>query len=109
VTILPGSYIGRDLRGGNPGADAVRISLVPGVAECIEAAQRIREYVKLNPMPSSPLASLIDAAFEQRAQFSPKNAPADIRTAVEEAIALLDSGKARVARSATASGRSTSG
>jgi 2,3,4,5-tetrahydropyridine-2-carboxylate N-succinyltransferase len=46
---------------------------------------------------SSSLASLIDAAFEQRAQFSPGNAPADVRNAVEEAITLLDSGKARVA------------
>lgn len=45
-------------------------------------------------------ASLIDtinAAFEQRNSLTPKDAPADIRTAVEEAIALLDSGKARVA------------
>ncbi len=43
------------------------------------------------------LASLIDAAFEQRTQFSPANAPADVRNAVEEAVTLLDSGKARVA------------
>jgi 2,3,4,5-tetrahydropyridine-2-carboxylate N-succinyltransferase len=48
-------------------------------------------------MSTSTLASLIDAAFEQRAQFNPKNAPADVRSAVEEAIGLLDSGKARVA------------
>src|SRR5512138_3687587 len=43
------------------------------------------------------LESLIDSAFERRAEFNPKNAPADVRHAVEEAIALLDSGKARVA------------
>lgn len=43
------------------------------------------------------LADFIDAAFEQRAQFSPTNAPADVRKAVDEAIGLLDSGKARVA------------
>ena len=45
VTILPGSYIGRDMPGGNPGRGHVRISLVASVAECVEAAQRIREYV----------------------------------------------------------------
>ncbi len=43
------------------------------------------------------LANLITAAFEQRANFSPKNAPADVRNAVEEALQLLDSGKVRVA------------
>jgi len=48
-------------------------------------------------MSSSKLISTINAAFEQRTEFSPKNAPADIRAAVEEAIELLDTGKARVA------------
>jgi 2,3,4,5-tetrahydropyridine-2,6-dicarboxylate N-succinyltransferase len=48
-------------------------------------------------------ASLIDtinAAFEQRNELSPKNSPADLRNAVEEALALLDIGKARVAEKA---------
>jgi 2,3,4,5-tetrahydropyridine-2-carboxylate N-succinyltransferase len=45
----------------------------------------------------SALASFIDAAFEQRTQFSPGNAPADVRDAVEQALMLLDTGKARVA------------
>jgi 2,3,4,5-tetrahydropyridine-2,6-dicarboxylate N-succinyltransferase len=45
----------------------------------------------------SSLASVIDAAFEQRTQFSPSNAPADVRNAVEEALTLLDGGKVRVA------------
>jgi len=48
-------------------------------------------------MSHTALASFITAAFEKRADFSPKNAPADVRNAVEEALALLDSGKARVA------------
>jgi 2,3,4,5-tetrahydropyridine-2-carboxylate N-succinyltransferase len=48
-------------------------------------------------MPSPDLSSLINSAFEQRAEFSPKNAPADVRNAVEEAIQLLDTGQARVA------------
>ena len=43
------------------------------------------------------LPALIDAAFERRTEFSPSNAPADVRNAVEEALALLDTGKARVA------------
>lgn len=45
VTVLPGSYIGRDMPGGNPGRGHVRISLVASVAESVEAAQRIRDYV----------------------------------------------------------------
>jgi 2,3,4,5-tetrahydropyridine-2-carboxylate N-succinyltransferase len=46
---------------------------------------------------SEPLASLITSAFERRAEFSPKNAPADVRAAVDQALDLLDSGKGRVA------------
>jgi 2,3,4,5-tetrahydropyridine-2,6-dicarboxylate N-succinyltransferase len=43
------------------------------------------------------LSSLIDSAFERRTEFNPKNAPSDVRSAVNEAITLLDSGKVRVA------------
>ena len=43
------------------------------------------------------LASLIDAAFEERTQFAPGRAPAEVTAAVEEALAMLDSGAARVA------------
>ncbi len=43
------------------------------------------------------LAATIDAAFEERAQFAPGNVPADVVAAVDAAIALLDSGEARVA------------
>lgn len=46
VTILPGSYIARAAASGNPGRGRVRISLVANVPECVEAAQRIREYVE---------------------------------------------------------------
>jgi hypothetical protein len=45
------------------------------------------------------LAQTIDAAFEDRAKFAPGNAPADVVAAVNSAIALLDSGAARVAES----------
>src|SRR5215468_1918476 len=48
-------------------------------------------------MSTESLASLIDAAFERRAEFTPKTAPADVRNGVEEALTLLDTGKARVA------------
>jgi 2,3,4,5-tetrahydropyridine-2-carboxylate N-succinyltransferase len=43
------------------------------------------------------LANIINAAFERRSEFNPKNAPTDVRGAVEEALTLLDNGKARVA------------
>lgn len=46
LTLLPGSYLSRDTAGGNPGKGYVRISLVPGVDECREAMQRIREFMK---------------------------------------------------------------
>lgn len=42
VTILPGSYLARLHEAVNPGAGRVRISLVPNVAQCVEAAERIR-------------------------------------------------------------------
>jgi len=44
VTILPGSYLARDAHGVNPGAGRVRISLVPDLADCVEAARRIRAF-----------------------------------------------------------------
>jgi N-succinyldiaminopimelate aminotransferase len=41
VTVLPGSYLSREVEGRNPGRGHVRIALVPSLDECIEAAQRI--------------------------------------------------------------------
>jgi N-succinyldiaminopimelate aminotransferase len=46
LTILPGSYLARDTRAGNPGRQHVRISLVAPVAECITAAERIRSFLE---------------------------------------------------------------
>ena len=43
------------------------------------------------------LQSVIDAAFDDRANLTPKSMPNDIRDAINTAIELLDSGKARVA------------
>lgn len=46
------------------------------------------------------LQQLIDDAFEKRAEFSPSSAPADVRNAVNEALAALDAGTLRVAEKA---------
>jgi 2,3,4,5-tetrahydropyridine-2-carboxylate N-succinyltransferase len=43
------------------------------------------------------LKSTIDAAFERRAELTPKTVSADLNAAIEECIELLDSGRARVA------------
>lgn len=43
------------------------------------------------------LEKIITDAFEDRAKLTPKKAPAKVKTAVQKALALLDSGKARVA------------
>jgi N-succinyldiaminopimelate aminotransferase len=45
LTILPGSYLARNTRAGNPGRQRVRISLVAPVEECVTAAQRIRTFL----------------------------------------------------------------
>src|SRR3990167_4227757 len=46
---------------------------------------------------TNSLQITIDNAFSQRDQFSPSQIPADIKTAIDEAIHLLDTGKRRVA------------
>ncbi|QQD25045.1 succinyldiaminopimelate transaminase [Venatoribacter cucullus] len=46
VTVLPGSYLSRTVNDINPGKNRVRMALVAGVDECIEAAQRIRAFVE---------------------------------------------------------------
>jgi 2,3,4,5-tetrahydropyridine-2-carboxylate N-succinyltransferase len=43
------------------------------------------------------LQTLIDSAFEQRASFSPDNAPADVKQAVAQVLDGLDAGTLRVA------------
>jgi len=44
VVVLPGSYLARDNEGLNPGANYVRIALVAGHEECLEAARRINDF-----------------------------------------------------------------
>ena len=46
VTVLPGSYLARETNAVNPGEDYVRLALVAPLAECIEAAERIKAFVK---------------------------------------------------------------
>jgi len=46
VTVLPGQYLARDAHGTNPGRGYVRMALVPPVADCVEAAQRILEFCR---------------------------------------------------------------
>ncbi|MDO4250653.1 MAG: 2,3,4,5-tetrahydropyridine-2,6-dicarboxylate N-succinyltransferase [Moraxella sp.] len=43
------------------------------------------------------LQTLIEQAFEHRADFSPTNAPSEVRTAVNDTLAQLDAGTLRVA------------
>jgi N-succinyldiaminopimelate aminotransferase len=49
VAVLPGSLLARDAHGTNPGAGRIRMALVAGVDECVEAAKRIASYSK-NPL-----------------------------------------------------------
>lgn len=46
VTLLPGSYLARPSAAGNPGAGRVRISLTPSLEQCLEAAERIRDFLR---------------------------------------------------------------
>lgn len=46
VTVLPGSYLAREAHGFNPGAGRVRMALVAETAECVEAAERIIQFVQ---------------------------------------------------------------
>ncbi|MDP3135807.1 MAG: succinyldiaminopimelate transaminase, partial [Burkholderiaceae bacterium] len=46
VTVLPGSYLARESGGTNPGAQRIRMALVAQTAECLEAAQRIVQFVQ---------------------------------------------------------------
>jgi N-succinyldiaminopimelate aminotransferase len=45
VVVVPGSYLAREARGVNPGAGFVRIALVAPLADCVEAADRIRSFI----------------------------------------------------------------
>ena len=44
VRVLPGSYLGRDAHGENPGAGYVRLALVASLADCSDAFERIARF-----------------------------------------------------------------
>lgn len=46
VVVLPGSFLAREAQGLNPGANFIRIALVAGHEECLEAVQRIRQFAQ---------------------------------------------------------------
>ena len=46
VVVLPGSFLARQSGGVNPGANFIRIALVASLAECLEAASRIRQFAQ---------------------------------------------------------------
>ena len=46
VVVLPGSFLARNAQGGNPGAGRIRMALVAGTAECLEAAERIVQFIQ---------------------------------------------------------------
>ena len=46
LTVLPGSYLSREIDGRVPGAGYVRMALVATLEECVEGAKRIRRYVE---------------------------------------------------------------
>ena len=45
VKVVPGSYLAREVDGSNPGANRVRLALVAGLDECVEAATRIKRFL----------------------------------------------------------------
>jgi N-succinyldiaminopimelate aminotransferase len=46
ITVLPGRYLSRGANGINPGENRVRMALVAPLAECVEAAQRIKRLIE---------------------------------------------------------------
>ena len=46
VTVMPGTYLGRGEGTANPGAGRVRMALVGETAECVDAAERIRDFAQ---------------------------------------------------------------
>ncbi len=48
ITVLPGSFLSRPVNDINPGENRLRIALVAPMAECIEAANRICNFIESN-------------------------------------------------------------
>ena len=45
ITVLPGQYLARQSANINPGQNYIRMALVAPLAQCIEAAQRIKQFM----------------------------------------------------------------
>ena len=48
VVVLPGSLLARQAHGHNPGSGRIRMALVAGTEECLEATHRIAEFTRLH-------------------------------------------------------------
>jgi len=46
LTVLPGSFLSRTVQGQDPGANRLRLALVPPLDECVDAAHRIRRCIE---------------------------------------------------------------
>ncbi|AFL74541.1 succinyldiaminopimelate transaminase [Thiocystis violascens] len=46
LSVLPGSFLSREVAGENPGENRVRLALVPPLDECVDAARRILRCVE---------------------------------------------------------------
>ncbi|VAX08058.1 N-succinyl-L,L-diaminopimelate aminotransferase, type 2 [hydrothermal vent metagenome] len=46
ISVLPGSYLSRNLNGHNPGQNRIRMALVAPLDECIAAARRIKTFIE---------------------------------------------------------------
>ncbi|HFD33032.1 MAG TPA: succinyldiaminopimelate transaminase [Gammaproteobacteria bacterium] len=45
LNIIPGSYLSREVNGINPGENRIRLALVATLEECIQGANRIKEFI----------------------------------------------------------------
>lgn len=41
ITVLPGTYVSREVNGSNPGSNRIRLALVAPLAECVDAVERL--------------------------------------------------------------------
>jgi len=46
VSVLPGSYLGREIDGVNPGRGYIRVALVAELAECAEGIDRLVRFAR---------------------------------------------------------------
>lgn len=46
LNVVPGSYLSREVKGINPGANRIRLALVAEPEQCIEAAKRIKDFIE---------------------------------------------------------------